>query len=255
MEIKINDVLINYEVFGEGAPLLILHGWGGSINSTAPIWQFFKNKFKVYVLDFPGQGNKSGALKTSWGIPEYSNMVLEFMRKLEINRPNVIAHSFGGRVTIYLASLYKELFNKIVLVDSAGIKPKTSLKKKLKICMFKCGKVFLKLTTSKEKYEEKLNNFRKKFASSDYSAIKSDVIRQTFSKVINLDLSKNLKNIENSVLLMWGEKDLDTPLYMAKIMEKNIKDSGLVVLKGAGHFSYIDRSNEFNIIVNKFLEG
>ena len=55
------------------------------------------------------------------------------MEKLEIKNPHVIAHSFGGRVTIYLASKYKDLFNKIVLVDSAGIKPKPSIKKKLKI--------------------------------------------------------------------------------------------------------------------------
>lgn len=253
MIIEINNCLINYKVFGEGAPLLILHGWGACINSMAPIWQFFKSKFKVYVLDFPGQGNESSDPKEPWGIPEYSEMVLEFMKKLKIDKPHVISHSFGGRVTIYLASKYKDLFNKIVLVDSAGIKPKKSLKKRLKIFMFKCGKVFLKITSNKDKYDERLNKFRKKFASSDYMSIKSDLVRQTFNKVISLDLTKNLKDIKNSVLIMWGENDTDTPLYMAKIMEKNIEDSGLVVLKDAAHFSYIDKSNEFNLIVNKFL--
>ena len=188
-----------------------------------------------------------------WGVPEYANMVHEFMNKLGINKPHVIAHSFGGRVAIYLTSKYKDLFNKIVLVDAAGVKLRVSIKKKFKIALFKCGKVVLKFATPKDKYEERLNEYRKKFASSDYGAIKSDVMRQTFSKVINLDLTKNLKEIKNSVLLMWGENDLDTPLYMAKIMEKNISDSGLVVLKGAGHFSYIDASNEFNLIVDNFL--
>jgi pimeloyl-ACP methyl ester carboxylesterase len=76
---------------------------------------------------------------------------------------------------------------------------------------------------------------------------------KTSDKVINLDLTKNLKDIKNSTLLIWGENDTDTPIYMAKIMEKNIGDSGLVVLKGAGHFSYIDSSNEFNIIADNFL--
>lgn len=253
MVINIKDVLINYEVFGEGEPLLLLHGWGACINAMAPIWQFFKNKFKVFVLDFPGQGNGSSDPKEPWGVPEYAEMIREFMAKLNIDRPNVIAHSFGGRVAIYLASNYKELFKKIVLVDAAGLKPKISIKKKFKIFVFKCGKQFLKITTPKDKYENKLNDFRKKFASSDYSAIKSDVIRQTFTKVISLDLTNNLKDIKNSVLLIWGENDKDTPLYMAKIMEKNIPDAGLVVLKDAGHFSYIDKSNEFNLIVNNFL--
>ena len=78
-------------------------------------------------------------------------------------------------------------------------------------------------------------------------------MRKTFVNVINLDLTKNLKDIENPVLLMWGEKDIDTPLYMARIMEKEIKDAGLVVLKNASHFSYIDNAKEFNIVVNNFL--
>ena len=54
---------------------------------------------------------------------------------------------------------------------------------------------------------------------------------------------------------MWGENDLDTPIYMAKIMEKEINDSGLVVLKNAGHFSYLDSSAEYNLIVGNFLGG
>ena len=253
MVIKINDCLINYEVFGEGTPLLVLHGWGACINSMAPIWQFFKNKFKVYVLDFPGQGNDSPEPKSPWGVPEYAEMVREFMQKLNINKPNIIAHSFGGRVTIYLASRYNDLFNKIVLVDAAGVKPKFSIKKTFKIAMFKCGKMIIKITTNKNNCEEKLNNYRKKFASSDYGTIKSDVMRQTFNKVINLDLTKNLKDIKNPTLLMWGENDKDTPLYMAKKMEKLIPDAGLVVLKNAGHFSYIDSRDNFNINVDNFL--
>lgn len=253
MFIKISDCLINYEVFGEGEPLLLLHGWGACINSMAPIWQFFKNKFKVYILDFPGQGNGSEEPKTPWGVPEYAEMVKEFINKLKINKPHVIAHSFGGRVAIYLTSKYQDLFNKIVLVDAAGVKPKVSIKKKFKIAMFKCGKAIIKITSPKNKYQDKLNKFRSKFASSDYSAIKSDVMRQTFSKVVSLDLTKNLKKIKNSTLLMWGENDNDTPLYMAKIMEKNIEDSGLVILKNAGHFSYIDARDNFNIIVDNFL--
>lgn len=253
MVIKIKDVLINYEIFGEGEPLLLLHGWGACINSMAPIWQFFKNKFKVYVLDFPGQGNESEDLKEVWGVPEYAEMVYEFMSELKIKNPHVIAHSFGGRIAIYLASKYNELFNKIVLVDAAGVKPRKNLKKMLKIFMFKCGKKYLKIISSEDKYEERLKNYRKKFASSDYNEIKSDIMRQTFSKVINLDLTKNLKQITRPVLLIWGKNDKDTPLYMSKIMEKNINDAGLVVLENAGHFSYIDESKKFNLIVDNYF--
>lgn len=258
MIINIKGINVNYEIYGEDnkkSPLLILHGWMASISAMAPIWQYFKNKRKVIVLDFPGQGGKSDELNEAWGVPEYSEMVKEFMEKLNITKPDVVGHSFGGRVTIYLASNYPEIFGKIVLTDSAGLKKKMTLKTWLRIKSYKLGKLLLKITSSKSTYEEKLNKLRGKYGSSDYSNLKSDLMRETFNKVIKLDLKNNLKKIKNPCLLIWGENDKDTPLYMAKIMEKEIPDSGLVVLKNAGHFSYIDATNQYNIIVENFLEG
>ena len=113
MIIDIDGVKVNYEVMGEGKPLLLLHGWGACINAMAPIWVFFRNKYKVYVPDFPGESGKSAVPNEPWGVPEYGEMVKKFIDKLDINKPNVIAHSFGGRVTIYLASKYKDLFEKL----------------------------------------------------------------------------------------------------------------------------------------------
>ena len=141
------------------------------------------------------------------------------------------------------------------MTDAAGIKPKVTFKKWCRVKSYKLAKFFLKIVTPKDKFEEKLNDLRKKYGSSDYSALQSDIMRETFNKVISLDLKKDLKNIKNSTLLMWGENDLDTPMYMAKIMEKEIKDSGLVVLKNAGHFSYLDSPIEYNLIVENFLGG
>ena len=257
MFINIDDTDINYEIFGDEnyKQLLVLHGWMASINAMAPIWKYFQNSRKVIVLDFPGQGGKSKEPPVSWGVPEYGEMVKHFMEKLGLEKVDVIGHSFGGRVIIYLASKYPEIFNKIVLTDAAGIKPKMTFKKWIRIRSYKMGKFFIKLVTPKDKYEEKINELRKKYGSSDYASISSDVMRETFNKVISLDLSDKLKEIKNPTLLMWGENDIDTPLYMAKKMEREIKDSGLVVLKGAAHFSYIDSPNEYNLIVENFLGG
>ena len=100
-----------------------------------------------------------------------------------------------------------------------------------------------------------MKQYREKNGSSDYNQLSSDVMRETFKKVINLDLTENLSKIASPTLIMWGELDTDTPLYMAKVMEKKIKDSGLVVLKGAGHFSYLDSMGQFLNVVNVFLGG
>lgn len=257
MIINIDGASVNYEVFGKdgGIPVLILHGWGTSIEAMTSIWKFLESKeiYKVYVIDFPGESNKSSVPPDPWGVPEYGEMVKKFVEELKIEKPNVIAHSFGGRVTIYLASKYQDLFDKLILTDAAGVKPKMTFRKFRRKIAFKCGKFALRIFTSKKNYEKKMEEFRDKYSSPDYKALKSDVMRETFKKVISLDLTKNLKDIKNSTLLVWGENDIDTPLYMAETMNKYIKDSGLVVLKDAKHFSYIDKIYEYNIIVDNFL--
>ena len=255
MKTSINGVEINYEVMGEGKPLLILHGWGACINAMAPIWQFFKSSRKVYVLDFPGESGESAEPPVAWGVPEYAEMTKLFIEQNKIEGCDVIAHSFGGRVTIYLASRYEKLFDKIILTDAAGVKPKRTFKQKVKAKMFKVGCAVIKTVLPKNKKDEVLAKYRDKHSSADYKALKSEKMRETFKKVINLDLTPDLKNIKNSTLLVWGENDKDTPLYMAEIMKSQIEDSGIVVIKNAGHFSYLDNSAQYCAVANSFLNS
>ena len=92
------------------------------------------------------------------------------------------------------------------------------------------------------------------FRSSDYRAL-PETMRGTFVKVVNQDLKGYLKDIKASTLLIFGDQDTDTPLYFGQIMEREIPDAGLVVLKGAGHFAYLERGDEFARIARVFLEG
>ncbi len=261
MTFEYEGLKMNYEIFesdeakaNNHKPLLLLHGWMAEINAWAPVFQFFMKTRKVYVIDFPGQKGKSDKLKEVWGIPEYAKMVEEFIKAQNIVGCDVIGHSFGGRVIIYLASSNNELFNKIILTDAAGVKPKFSLKRAIRNAILSCGKHVLGAFMSKEKYEQKVKGARKMFGSTDYAELDSEVARETFKKVVNLDLTDRLDKIQNSTLLIWGENDTDTPLYMAKKMEQMIKDSWLVVLENAGHFSYLDNPNKYLLVANEFLK-
>ncbi len=261
MIFKYKNIDIHYEIFGneenensDVRPLLLLHGWMGKIESWAPVYLHFMKTRKVYAIDFPFQGGTSTEPEESWGIPEFSQMVYDFINEQNIVGCDVIGHSFGGRVIIYLSSLYKDLFSKIVLTDSAGVKPKMTIKKFFKIYSYKFIKNIYKLFLSKEKYEDKLSKLRMKRGSSDYATLKSDVQRETFNKIINLDLTSKLQDISSPTLLIWGENDQDTPLYMAHTMEKKIKDCGLVIIENAGHFAYLDNTNKFLVVTNEFLK-
>ena len=99
-----------------------------------------------------------------------------------------------------------------------------------------------------------LERVRAYFGSADYNAA-PPVLRQTLVKVVNEDLTRFLPHLACPTLLIWGEKDTATPLSDAKLMEKLVPDAGLCVIRGAGHFSFVERPGEVHAIVHSFLQS
>lgn len=250
MHIDIDGLNINYIDEGKGRHVLLLHGWGGSIQTMMPIFNILKEKFRVVALDLPGFGN-SDIPKEPWNSYDYAECINKFIEKLNLNEIILFGHSHGGRISIVLASKYN-FVKKLILIDSAGIIPKRKAKYYIKVYWFKMLKKIY-LTFPLKNKQEKLDKFYKKFGSRDYRDAEG-VMRQTMVKVINDNLLRLLSDIKAPTLLIWGENDEDTPLYMGEMMEKEIPDSGLVILKGAGHYSYIDNYEQFRAIINVFLK-
>ncbi|RKD29119.1 alpha/beta fold hydrolase [Thermohalobacter berrensis] len=251
MKVTIEGLNINYTCEGQGKNILLLHGWGGSIESFLPVFNHLKKRFKVYSIDFPGFG-KSDPPREVWGVFDYARLTKKFIDKMGIEEVILIGHSFGGRVSIVLANKYPELIKKMILVDSAGLIPKRPLKYYIKVYSFKLLKFLYRTIFFWDDKEKRMEKFYKKFGSKDYR--EAGNMRKILVKVVNENLKPLLKDIKASTLLIWGENDEATPVYMGKIMEKEIEDSGLVVLENAGHFSYLDQFNRFVLIVDKFLE-
>lgn len=251
MIIKIKDININHIIEGKGKDILILHGWGANVNTIIPIVNMLKDKFRVHAIDLPGFG-KSEEAKEAIDSFQYAEIVKAYIDIMEIKKLTLIGHSFGGKLSIILASEYPEIVEKVVLVNSAGLIPKRSCKYYIKVYGFKTFKYIYNTFFFWIKDEEKVKKFYNKFASTDYKN-SSGIMRNILVKVVNENLEPILHKIKAPTLLIWGDKDTDTPLYMGKIMESKIKDSGLVVLEGTGHFSYLDDMDKFAIIIRNFL--
>ncbi len=250
MKIDIDGININYIDEGEGKTVLLLHGWGCSIQTMMPVFNILKDKFRVIIVDLPGFG-ESDIPKIPWDSYDYAESIYKFIEKLNINVSIIFGHSHGGRISIILSSKYN-IPDKLILIDSAGIIPKRSAKYYIKVYWFKFLKRIYLLTPTQNK-QEKIDMFYKKYGSRDYKDA-DGIMRQTMVKVINDNLLEQLKRIKIPTLLIWGENDEDTPLYMGKIMEQNILNSGLVILKGAGHYSYVDNYDQFRAVINVFLK-
>ena len=253
MIININDYNINYIDEGSGDAVLLLHGWGSSLKSFAALINLLKTKYRVLAIDYPGFG-ESDKLKTSFCVDDYCDIVVEFLKKLNIEKVILVGHSYGGRIILKLNNR-KDLpfvIEKNVLIDAAGIIDKKDIVVKIKIVIYKLfKKIFISLPISSEKKDELVMKLRKKLGSSDYG-IASKVMQETLVKSVNEDLTYCLDNMKES-LIIWGDRDTATPMWMAKMMEEKIKNSGLVILKG-GHFSYIDDPNTFSRVIISYFK-
>ncbi|MDW5300073.1 MAG: alpha/beta hydrolase [Sedimentibacter sp.] len=252
MHIEVDGLNINYIDEGTGSAVLLLHGWGGSIQTMMPIFNILKDKFRVIAMDLPGFG-ESDTLAEYWNSYDYAQCVIKFIEKIGLKSIILFGHSHGGRISIILSSKY-DVVKKLILIDSAGIIPKRSIGYYLKIYSFKfLKKIYINFARCNTK-QQNLEKFYKKFGSVDYIESQG-IMRQTMVKVINDNLIDLLPKIKVPTLLLWGENDQDTPLYMGKMMEERISDSGLVIFKGAGHYSYIDCYEQFKAVVNYFLKN
>lgn len=248
--IVIDGINISYTDEGEGNVLLLFHGWGAKKEAFAPIIKRMSKNMRVVAFDFPGFG-KSGEPKEAWDVDRYALFAKSFIEALGLEGAVWLGHSFGGRVIIKLYEKVAVRPEKIVLVDSAGIKPKRGADYYIKVYTYKAGKKLLSLPFLKNTslYER----FVKNAGSSDYRGL-SENMRTTFSKVVNEDLREHLPKIKASVLLIWGENDTATPFSDAEIMDSLLPDSGIVRLEGAGHYSYLDRPQKFFAALEYFLK-
>ncbi|MBO5414166.1 MAG: alpha/beta hydrolase [Bacilli bacterium] len=243
---------IYYEKHGNSnSIILILPGWGDTRKTFNILINYLKLNHTVYILDYPGFGN-SIFPNHDLTIYDYTNIIRDFMKEENIINPIIIAHSFGGRIATLLTGYYKEKVNKLILIDSAGIKPKKSLFKLMKQYTYKLLKK-VKYLLPKRKHNIYLKKLFRLFASTDYKALDNNMY-QTFKNVVNEDLKYYYKYIEIPTLIIWGEKDIDTPLKDGYYMNKNITNSSLIVYPDIGHFSYLSYPTLTNQIINKFLE-
>lgn len=250
---KIKDYNVNYIDEGSGEAVLLLHGWGSNLKSFSFLIDLLKTKYRVLAFDYPGFG-ESEMLRDSFSIDDYVDVTVDFLKEMNVEKVILIGHSYGGRIIIKLNSRENLPFviKKNVLIDAAGLKDKKDIKTKLKIASFKTLKKASKLLPiSQEKKEELEKELRKKFGSSDYASAPK-VLQETLVKSVNEDLTELLPNMRET-LIIWGDNDTATPMWMAKKMEEEIKNSGLVTLHG-GHFSYIDDSVTFSRVIISFFK-
>lgn len=242
---------MRYDCIGSGAQaVVVMHGWGCKASTVQVLADAASHDTTtVYNLDLPGFGGSQEPPAT-WGVYDYARYIGAFFDAVGIKKPILIGHSYGGRIAIVMASEIEAA--KLILVDSAGIKPRRSLRYYFKVYSFKAAKRILPIILGKKRGNRTIERMRSGAGSADYRAA-SPVMKRVMSTSVNQDLRHLLPAIKAPTLLIWGEADTATPISDARLMERLIPDAGLVSYPGCGHYSFLDRPGQTTAVIKSFL--
>ena len=250
MYLKIHNLNIYYEKYGEKKQtILILPGWGDTRKTFNYLINNLKNYFTIYILDYPGFGKST--FNNTLDIFMYSDIINEFIIKLNLENSILIGHSFGGRLISILTTKYNIKYKKIILINVAGLK-EHNIKLFFKTLTYKLLKKIKYLLPNKLKIKFQ-NYLFHKFASNDYKNLDKSLYK-TFQNVVKVNLKPYYKKIEIDTLIIWGEKDVITPISMAYKLNKLIKNSYLIKLPGLHHFPYLENPYLISEIIYHYLK-
>lgn len=234
MYTTISSCRIHYDIQGSGPVMVLLHGWGQNMIMMQFIQDYFKRRYTVVNMDLPGFGESDEPLE-AWGIYEYTNMLKAFLDQQKFHDPILVAHSFGARIALRYAYLYP--VSKMILTGAAGIKKKHNLRYYMKVYAYKLRKRF------------QPDN---KMGSPDFVSA-SPIMKGVLVRSVEEDLRPLLKSIACETLLVWGEEDEATPLWMGRVMEKEMIHATLVTMEEDDHFAYFHQPKRFLAIMEYFL--
>jgi len=248
MQLDIDGLSVHAEQMGEGSDVVLLHGWGYASDLLMPLAKKLSAKHRVTLIDLPGHG-ATDEPEQAYCIEDFARVVAGTLEALGIKKAHFAGHSNGGRTIIALSRNHADIMDRIALMDASGIRPKRGLRYYFKVYSYKLGKKILSLPFFSDEARKKYTQGK---GSADYKVL-SEVMKATFSRIVNEDLTPQLAKIKSPTILIWGENDADTPLYMGKIMEKQIPDSALILYEGKGHYAFAEDLNKTAAVLGSFF--
>jgi pimeloyl-ACP methyl ester carboxylesterase len=250
--------------------LVLIHGFGGSIEAWYNNINFLAHNYTVYALELPGHG-KSDKPQITYSLNIFADFVDKTIKKLNINKFNIAGLSFGGAIVLKYVLKYSEKTDKIILISSAGLSPKMGFLFSLTNMVPFRGiigivpKSIFSFYARKTVYDSKC--IPQEIIDFYYSLIKTKEFRYVLKSVQKenfsfwghcsnhlIEISKELQKINNKTLIVWGKNDTIIPVRNAYIGKKLLKNSGIVIYEDCRHNPQFEKAQEFNNDVLKFLE-
>ena len=256
---KVNSVDLNYEISGRGTPVVFINGLTMTVNGWALQVRAFSEKHNLVRYDCRGQG-ESDKPDEEYTQEQHAQDLCGLLDTLNIEKTHIVGISNGGMIAQHFALNYPEKLGALVLVDTCSYVDnllELIVNSWIEATRFGGGAlrydVSLPYIFSESFIKSNLDKIQ---AMKDYSiAINPD------KAVINLACASNNHNLKEKIseinaptLIMAGEEDILIPPKYSKILRDRIPNSKMVTIKDCGHVPPIEKPEEFNNLVLRFLK-
>jgi pimeloyl-ACP methyl ester carboxylesterase len=259
--IQVEDLMIHYEIEGEGSPLIILHGMGNNSQSWKKQLKGLSEKFTVIAWDAPGYGQSSDPKVELKHFKQFADVLKGFIQKLNYPSVTLLGHSMGSAIALDFCYRFPEMVDALIISDATrGAAALTNeenerrLNNRLTNIETLEPKELAKLRV-KELLSPQPDPEILKEAERIYSQIRPMGFRSVAYSLFHLDQMAILSSISVPTLVICGELDRVTPVSESQIFHESIKDSMFVTIPGTGHLCYQEDSTRFNRIVLDFLSS
>jgi pimeloyl-ACP methyl ester carboxylesterase len=222
--------------------LLLLHGLSGSSRWWHRNIPELSRHYRVLVPDLIGFG-RSRPIGRFPEIKEVALLLLEWLEILGVERTFLVGHSMGGQISLHIAAESSSLIERLVVADATGIPRALSLGALLRFGA-EVGPLWRWGDPS----------FLPVIAADAWNA-GPRVLLRAMHRILKDDVRPILGKIEVPTLIVWGERDTLVPPSDALEFRRSIKGARLAVLRATGHNPMVDRPDDFNRLVHRFLQG
>jgi pimeloyl-ACP methyl ester carboxylesterase len=256
--LEVGDLRIAFEMVGDGPPLVLLHGGLSDHRTWRSQLESLSDEFTVVAWDAPGCGASSDPPPT-FRLPDYADSVAGLIDGLGLSRPHLLGLSFGAGLALQVYDRHPHLPASLVLAGAyagwAGSLPKEEVDRRLTHA----------LRDAERPPSEWVDDYLPTFFASEVTAEAKERLTAMLldSRPAGMvpmlrgfaeaDLRPVLARIAVPTLLLYGERDVRSPLHVARVLHEAIPGSRLEILPGVGHVCNIEAPAAFDATVRDFL--
>ena len=265
--IKLRQAEIHYVEKGSGNNTIILvHGLGGGTFSFRNNIDALVNAgYKVFAIDLKGFGFSEKVVGSDYSDIEQAEIILDFMDKKGIQKTTIAGHSMGGRIALICYDIRPQSFEKIILIDSAGLEENSRSLLSNFITKPLVDIIFYNLIVKENKFKDFLSSafYNKELVNEEVVSlylkpfkIKNSNLAYLYIIKSNVyyDIGSVLEKINIPVLIIWGESDSWINVENAYKFNALIKGSELSIIKDAGHVPMEEQAEKVNEKIIEFLK-